>query len=411
MRSRHLIHAATALTVSMGLISMVSAQTPPPTTPPAGVAPPAAVPPPPPVIAFDDALTQAATNLFKNAKLPDGNDRVTLVIDPLINGVTGSQSVATRAMEKRIIELARRDYPRLDVQPFNTTTIAKNPIVLIGTFTAINNLGVATGPKDAYRICLALADFKSKTIVSKGVARAKPEGINATPTPYFVDSPAWTKDPAVDAYIKSCQGTKVGDPIDAVYTDRILSAALLNDAINAYEAKRYQQSHELYQSALRTPGGDQLRAYNGLYLTNWKLNRRKEAADAFGKIVDHGLAANKLAVKFVFAKGSSQFGAAPSTMSQYPVWLAQIAQRTAQSTNCLELAGHASKTGPEPLNERLSQLRAQYVKDRLQRVAPAIEKRSIVTGIGSRENLIGTGRDDASDALDRRVEFKVIKCG
>jgi len=24
--------------------------------------------------------------------------------------------------------------------------------------------------------------------------------------------------------------------------------------------------------------------------------------------------------------------------------------------------------------------------------------------------IVGTGRDDASDALDRRVEFKVVKC-
>jgi hypothetical protein len=32
--------------------------------------------------------------------------------------------------------------------------------------------------------------------------------------------------------------------------------------------------------------------------------------------------------------------------------------------------------------------------------------------MGSRENLIGTGRDDASDVLDRRVELKPIEpCG
>ena len=30
--------------------------------------------------------------------------------------------------------------------------------------------------------------------------------------------------------------------------------------------------------------------------------------------------------------------------------------------------------------------------------------------MGYRENLIGSGADDASDALDRRVEFKVVAC-
>jgi hypothetical protein len=30
--------------------------------------------------------------------------------------------------------------------------------------------------------------------------------------------------------------------------------------------------------------------------------------------------------------------------------------------------------------------------------------------MGSRQTMVGSGRDDASDALDRRVEFKVIGC-
>jgi hypothetical protein len=42
---------------------------------------------------------------------------------------------------------------------------------------------------------------------------------------------------------------------------------------------------------------------------------------------------------------------------------------------------------------------------------PRLAERLIATGVGPRENLIGTGKDDPSDALDRRVEFKVLKCG
>ena len=71
---------------------------------------------------------------------------------------------------------------RFDLQPFSTDALSRSPIVLIGTFTAVNNAGAADGPRDAYRICLALADLRSKSIVSKGVSRAKPEGIDVTPT-------------------------------------------------------------------------------------------------------------------------------------------------------------------------------------------------------------------------------------
>ena len=31
-------------------------------------------------------------------------------------------------------------------------------------------------------------------------------------------------------------------------------------------------------------------------------------------------------------------------------------------------------------------------------------------GMGFRENIIGSGTDNAVDALDRRVEFKVVGC-
>ena len=220
----------------------------------------------------------------------------------------------------------------------------------------------------------------------------------------------WASDPATASYIKTCQGTKPGDAIDQVYADRILVAALINDAINAYEAKRYVDSLDLYGSALRTPGGEQLRVYNGIYLANWKLGRRNDAAKAFARIVDYGLSSKRLAVRFLFRPGSTQFWGDQKVTAPYPLWLAQIGERTLQSGACLEIVGHTSHTGPEPINERLSVLRAEIVKQRLDAESPRLRPRTIATGVGSRENLVGIGTDDARDAPDRRVEFKVIDC-
>jgi outer membrane protein OmpA-like peptidoglycan-associated protein len=94
----------------------------------------------------------------------------------------------------------------------------------------------------------------------------------------------------------------------------------------------------------------------------------------------------------------------------YPIWIKAIGTRAAAAPTCLEITGHTSATGPEPLNERLSQVRADYVKSLLEASAPALAKRTIANGVGSRQTMVGNGRDDASDALDRRVEFKVIGC-
>ena len=97
--------------------------------------------------------------------------------------------------------------------------------------------------------------------------------------------------------------------------------------------------------------------------------------------------------------------------SSYPIWLKTIALRTGDSGKCLEITGHTSPTGPEPLNERLSLIRAEHIKSRLAQTSPGLDKRMIAHGVGSKQTMVGNGRDDASDALDRRVEFKVIGCG
>src|SRR5215468_7739347 len=117
----------------VGGVAQVQAQGGAPVPPP----PAAAAPPPPTPMPFDAALLKAANDLFSKAKLDEGSQKVTLVIDPLIDGVTGAQSNATRLEEKRIVELVKSSYPRFTVVPFSAESVAKAPVVLIGTFTAV----------------------------------------------------------------------------------------------------------------------------------------------------------------------------------------------------------------------------------------------------------------------------------
>ena len=413
----------------VAMIALVSActglQSPPPApaavvaapAPVAAIATPAAPPaspPPPPILPYDEAVLSAATALLKNAKLPPegtpAQPRYTVVIDPLIDGANHAQTATTRSMGLRLAALMREQYPQYDVQPFSAATVARNPLVLIGTLTALNAQRQPTGAREMYRICFALADLKSGKLVSKGLAFSKPDGVDATPTASYRDAPAWSEDAATRGYINTCQGTKAGDPINPLYTERISAAALVAEAIEAYDAGRYQESLDLYTIAQRTSAGDQFRVYNGVYLANWKLGRRDKAEAAFGKIVDYGLERRRLAVKFLFRPGSTAFGNDTKLTGPYPVWLKAIATRASSGSSCLEVTGHTSATGPEPLNERLSLLRAEYVKAQLEANVPALAKRSIAAGMGSRQTMVGSGRDDASDALDRRVEFKVIGC-
>lgn len=365
-------------------------------------------PPPPTPTPFAEALRKAADDLFTKAAV--SGDKVELVIDPLIDAVSGAQSAATRSMQATLMELVRTNYPRFTVLPFDSEALASKPVVLVGTFTAVNNQGVADGPRDAYRICLTLADLKSNSVISKGVSRARTEGVDTTPTPYYRDSPLWAKDQATDVYIKTCQGTKLGDAIDPGYIERLTANALINDGILAYETQHFREALAFYRAARKLPGGEQHRVRIGTYLAASKLARREDMVDAFGDLIDYGLSSDRLMVKLLFKPGTTQFIDDRQITEPYAMWLSQIATRSRQKGACLEIVGHTSHTGLPQVNDRLSALRAQFVMDLLLTGAPDNRGRMIATGRGFRENLVGTGKDDASDALDRRVEFKVIGC-
>ena len=298
--------------------------------------------------------------------------RQAVVIDPLVNGVTGEQSAATRQIQDSIVALAQDNYPQFDIQPFSAANVSKAPYVMVGTFTPVNAQGQTAGAREAYRFCLVMVDLQAGKTVAKGVARAHTDGVDPTPGGFFRDSPAWTNDPSIKSYIDTCQATKVGDAISPAYLNGILTASIVSEAIEAYDANRYRDALELYASAQKTPAGNQLQVYNGLYLTNWKLGHRDQAEEAFGRVVDYGLANNALGVKILFRPGSTSFESDPQNIGQYDMWLRQIADRSASRNACLQVTGNSSPSGAAALNDLLSQLRAEYVKGRLETDAPPL---------------------------------------
>lgn len=366
----------------------------------------AAAPKPPVALPHDEAVALAARQIIAGAKLPPG-EKLTVVIDPLLDGVTGAQSVATAAIEKRLVALLKAEFPQVEVKPFNAANVATLPLILVGTFTPINLQGKAELERDSYRICFSLADLKTGKIISKGLAFSKLDGVDSQPLPFFGDSPVWVSDKVIEGYIKTCQGTKAGDPIHAAYIDTIVAATAIDEAQQAYHAKKYKEALALYTAALKIPAGDQPRVQMGIYLSNLKLNRRDNAMQAFAKLVRTGFSSQRLAVKFNFKPGSASYAADAAIHDR---WVREIAKQSGQSTGCVEVAGHSSRGGSETLNEQVSMLRAEYIKQKMEGEVKALKQRLTAQGFGSKKAMIGTGKGDQSDALDRRIEFKPTTC-
>jgi hypothetical protein len=373
--------------------------------------------PKPPTAAqgLDEAVASMTVALLDRAQVeppgPDGH--YNLVVDPLIDRATGEQSVTTRSMERRIGTVLRDRYPDIRVQPFSTASLADKPLILLGAITPVADAGVVPPTSEPqprfYRIWAVLGDLRTGKVVSHETAWVRAEEVDTTPARFFGDSPAWTAEGITAAYLKTCAGN-AGDPIDPAYLAALEAQALIAEGTSAYERGDFAMALNAYAGAARRPGGDQLRTRNGLYLSNRALGRGRAAEAAFGEVVDYGLDHGRLGVKFLFATGTDRFLPSRQVAADYPMWLRQIAGRTAPRDICLHITGHASPTGAAALNQRLSAERAAAVRKGLVAVRAALRPRTEATGLGSANPLIGTGRDDLTDALDRRVEFTPSAC-
>jgi outer membrane protein OmpA-like peptidoglycan-associated protein len=252
--------------------------------------------------------------------------------------------------------------------------------------------------------------MKTGKILSKGVARAQLAGVDHTPTAFFRDSPAWARDKLIQGYVRTCQATKPGDPIDAVYGERIAAAAITAEAIDLYQANQYAKAATLFRQAAGTPSGNHLRNLNGWFAASMRVGNQKDASIATQRLVDYMLAERNLNFMFLFNPGSARFVTDSQLSAPYPIWIREIARGADAAKACLHVVGHTTRTGSEPANERLSLARAQTVAQQLGRQSKPLADRIVTVGMGSREPIVGSGTDDAQDAADRRVEFKVVDC-
>ena len=362
-------------------------------------------------VSLDQAVAEATDSLVaQTQKLPAfvaKLDKRALVIDPMIDSASGQQTVVTRQLEEKVAARLTSNHAQLPVLPFQLANLNRSQYVLTGTMTRLQ--GATAGARAPFQINLALTELKTGMVVAQAASKVRDDALDTTPTPYYRDSPVLVKDKVIDGYIRTSQ-TPPGQPAAKDYFERLATATTINEATLAYNNDKYQEALDLYKAALASPSGEQLRTVNGIYLASWKLGRMQEAEQAFGKIVALGIANSSLGVKFLFSPGTTDFWSDSKISGPYALWMRQIARQTAQAKVCMNIVGHTSRTGGEAYNDKLSAQRSAAIRQKLGAEAGELMPRTRTSGVGSRENIIGTGTDDATDSLDRRVEFKIVGC-
>ena len=380
---------------------------------PAPAAPAVASPPAPPAsppAPFPEVVERAGAPLLRDARAVVGAAPRELVIDPLIDASTGQQTAGTVQLGQQLGTLVKARMPSWSQRPLTRTSLSSQPLLLIGTLTAINTKGARDENADAFRVCLALLDLRSGKVVAKRVDRATLATVSAEPTPFYRDSPTWALDRTALAYIRSCQGSAAGDSVDPGYLLRLPASAIVAEAQAAFAENKAADAYRLFREAQPLADPDDLRILNGLYLASWRTGKKKEATETFGRIVGIGLDSKKLPIKIFFNPGQTTLLGSPDLQTQYAIWLREVAFQVGVRETCMKVVGHTSRTGTPAANLALSQRRAALVKQTLERLNKSLDSRLSSEGVGASEIIVGLGTDDMRDALDRRVEFRTVDC-
>lgn len=328
-----------------------------------------------------------------------------LVVDRMTDARSGQSTVLTQDLRRRIAKVLAAGIPGSGVGMLDRETLGKADLLVAGTLLS----EIFREPDhQRFRVSLSIVDLRTGTVVAQSSVWLK-EGYDTTPELFYRDSPIVPRDAVVDAQSATAR-SQPGAQADSRYMDQLPTGAILNEAESAYNTGNFEEAARLFAIAVNRDDGRTLRAYSGLYLTNTRLDRKPESEAAFSGLVREGIAKNQLSIRFLFKVGSTEFVEDPLHGPQYPMWLRQLAQNFWNAKDCVEISGHSSRTGSAELNDKLSEYRAEAVMRYMMLTQPRLQSKTKWIGKGFRENIVGTGADNASDAVDRRVEFKTAPC-
>lgn len=367
--------------------------------------------PPPPAITADLPLAQAvgmATDqtvrlLDEQRGLARYLSRSTRVyVAPVVDAGSRQQTVSTVRVRELIAVHLKSQHRGIELVPFTAAAAARSELRLDTTLTAAL-LPDGRRATDRVRLDMRLVSLHDGRTLARSEASVVDAGMDGTPVNFFRESPFSLASGEADAS-SMAGGTALSE------RDRTLPIARLDEAGAAYAAGRYDRALDLYRSAATLPGADTMQALVGTYLSAIRSGRDQEAQEAFARIVALGLKTRVMGVKLLFAPGKTEFWPDPAISKFYPEWLREIARQAGDVPSCLQVVGHSSHSGAEDYNVLLSAQRADAVRQQLETANPALVQRIEAAGVGWRDNLVGTGSDDLKDAVDRRVEFKVVDC-
>jgi outer membrane protein OmpA-like peptidoglycan-associated protein len=359
-------------------------------------------------MSFNAAIPILANNLMMQVKSKQGLlesfSKKNIVIDPFIDTKSHEVIKVSQQIEKIIVAETQKVFgDQFAIERLTSKNIYQADYVIHGVimYEPYKNQG------NYYHAIASMVEKNKGKVIAKSDVWISNQKLDYTP---IIDSPIVLLNR--QSITEDIVEIKLDAKVPPNYNNVLEIEALINKAEEAYDNKNYQTALDLFTIATQQQSLEKIsmiKTYVGLYRTNIVLKDLNAAEKAFEKIVALNFKKNNvLNVKFLFSVSKTSFDDALAT--EYPLWLRQIGQYFQKKNQCIEIVGHSSRSGKLAYNCQLSLDRAVAVQQKLGNHFSNVKINSITDGKAWAENIVGSGTDDAQDAIDRRVGFKVASC-
>jgi outer membrane protein OmpA-like peptidoglycan-associated protein len=275
--------------------------------------------------------------------------------------------------------------------------------------TGMVSLGeVEQGRSRDYKVYAAV--FEKSSGVVHASSEVHIDNFDTTPMDIYKDSPVYLKGQNYEAHVSSVK-TKQNETVAKGYHDNLSTKSMRVKGDTLYEKKDYKESLSYYNKAADSgAAGQSLEVLNGLFTNLIRQGRLEDAGPVYGDLLRVSIGeTNEIASKITFGPNSKAPLAGKAGI--YNIFMKQIAQLVGSLPDCrVKIIGHSSRTGSEGYNDKLSLQRASTIQKQMASFSPKVIERSEAIGRGFHDNIVGTGKDDVTDEIDRRVEFKFTSC-
>ncbi len=360
-------------------------------------------------LGLEEAVTLVGQNLKAQLGETQQKDEGTaqstqlIVFDPILSIENGEQFKANQ----QIASILRRELgSAFKIDELSPETLGKAKYVLTGVVS--QSMGLSNPSPSNCQLAVAILELSTGTVKAK--SQVNINGFPSEPLSFYEDSPIFLRDKSV-RLATLLFSWSMGQVVSPEYLKFLQEKANIQEGILSYDKGQFADAASSFSKAVEHLDGRTLSSYTGLYLSSQKLHRNRTAYKAFTNLLTVAIEENhRLDLRLQFRANSPAFIPSPELSRRYAGWLKYIAGFIRRNRYCLDISGHSSRSQDKIKDEQLSLSRARTIQGVMSVTYPGIIKKSHVEGKGFAENIVGNGANDASDAVDRRIELSVVNC-